>query len=566
MNEIAIKRHSFDLAKNRLKEFSEKTEAELEIDKVRTDGGFLGLGDHKVTGYELNRRLETIQGHFIAVNTANNKVIKEFREVYNALDALDKDYITSIVANVKAIEKTSNDVRVQQGTLKQHNEKLANQQSKLDEHQTEIEKNVANISKIVTALKVFKEKLEGYKHLTDIDKIWSDCKTIQNEIRVVSDSITKFSKKATEDIAAANNKNKALSNQVNRDILTLRNEAKSFKEFFSDLSEKIEYTADLLNNQIPVIQETSSFAEQLKNIAHIDDVDSMWNDINEAKERFNTIENSLQNIDADILKMQEHIDEIDSFINILNGYTHLQDIDNIWDDLDVVKTNIKKINEDIKENSENIQMHQNELDTLTTISAEHKECIDTLFKNLADAEEYAVNSRNFITELEAFRSKISTLNHLMEVDEIWKQTEDHQLRIKRVEQEVKSHTDKLNELVKADDRMRESIDSNARDINSLKEYKDKLGGISHLDDVDSIWKDVEEHTSQLIESKKRDEELVATIEKNKDEVDKKIADAVQTANAAVESLTKKVKYAYWIAGGTAGLAIIESILLLMKVI
>ena len=43
--------------------------------------------------------------------------------------------------------------------LKQHNEKLANQQSKLDAHQAEIEKNVANISKIVVALKVFKEKL-----------------------------------------------------------------------------------------------------------------------------------------------------------------------------------------------------------------------------------------------------------------------------------------------------------------------------------------------------------------------------------------------------------------------
>jgi|GEM_PF-420803 len=559
MNEIAIKRHSFDLAKNRLKEFSEKTEAELEIDKVRIDGGFFGLGDHKVTGYELNRRLETIQGHFIAVNTTNNKVIKEFREVYNALDALDKEYITSIVANVKAIEKTSNDVRVQQGTLKQHNEKLANQQSKLNAHQAEIEKNVANISKIVTALKVFKEKLEGYKHLTDIDKIWNDCKSIQNEIRVVSDSITKFSKKATEDIAAANNKNKALSDQVNRDILTLRNEAKSFKEFFSDLSEKVEYTAGLLNNQIPVIQETSSFAEQLKNIAHIDDVDSMWNDINEAKESINTIENSLQNIDADVLKMQEHIDGIDSFITILNGYTHLQDIDNMWDDLDAVKTNIKKINEDI-------QIHQNELDTLAATSAEYKESIDTLYKNLADAEEYAVNSRNLITELEVFRAKVSALNHLMEVDEIWKQTEDHQLRINRVEQDGKSHADKLNELMQVDDRMRESIGSNARDINSLKEYKDKLGTISHLDDVDSIWEDVEEHTYQLIEREKRDEELAATIQKNKDEVDKNIADAVQTANAAVESLTKKVKYAYWIAGGSSGLAIIELILLLMKVI
>ena len=84
MTEITIKRHSFDLAQERLKEFSEGTEAQVEIDRVRTDGGFLGLGDHKVTGYELNRRLKIIQSHFITVNETNNKVIKEFREVYNA--------------------------------------------------------------------------------------------------------------------------------------------------------------------------------------------------------------------------------------------------------------------------------------------------------------------------------------------------------------------------------------------------------------------------------------------------------------------------------------------------
>lgn len=103
MNEIVVKRHSFDMAKNRLKEFSEKTEAELKIDKVETEGVFLGLGNHKVTGYELNERLETIQKHLIDANATNNKVIKVFREIYNALDALDKDYITSIVANVKAM-------------------------------------------------------------------------------------------------------------------------------------------------------------------------------------------------------------------------------------------------------------------------------------------------------------------------------------------------------------------------------------------------------------------------------------------------------------------------------
>lgn len=559
MNEVAIKRHSFDIAKNRLKEFSEKTEAELEIDKVQTDGGFLGLGDHKVTGYELNNRLEIIQEHFIAVNTTNNKVIKEFREVYNALDVLDKDYITSIVANVKAIEKTSNDVRTQQKTLKQHNEKLANQQRELNVHQAEIEKNVANISKIVTALKIFKEKLESYKHLTDIDKVWNDCKEIQNEIRVVSESITKFSKKATENITTANNKNKALSDQVNKDILTLRNEAKSFKEFFSDLSEKLESTAKLLDSQIPIIKETVSFSEQLKNISHLDDVDSVWDDINKAKENFVTIETSLQSIEADILQMEKHLEGIDSFVAVWDGYTHLQDIDNMWGDIDICKKNIEKING-------NIQTQQSELNNLATINKSHTESIATLSNNLADAEKYAVDSRNLITKLEAFKEEVSALNHLMEVDEIWKKTESHQIRINQVEQEGKVHTDKLNALEQTDNNMCESIASNTREISLLKIYKDKLSGISHLDDVDDMWNDVEVHTSKLIECEKRDEELTDTIQKSKEEVNKNIVEAVQAANVAIETLTKKVKYAYWIAGGSAGLAIVELILLLMKVI
>lgn len=559
MNEIAVKRHSFDVANNRLKEFSEKTEAELEIDKVRTDGGFLGLGDHKVTGYELNRRLETIQEHFIAVNTTNNKVIKEFREVYNALDVLDKDYITSIIANVKAIEKTSNDIRVQQGTLKQHTEKLTNQQNKLDAHQVEIEKSVANISKIVAALKVFKEKLDGYKHLTDIDKVWNDCKSIQNEIRVVSENITKFSKKAAEDIATTNNKNKALSDQVNKDILTLHNEVKSFKEFFSELSEKLESTANLLDSQIPVIKELASFAEQLKNIEHLDDVDSMWEDISQTRGNLVTVENSLQSIEADILQMGKHLEEIDSFVAVMEGYNHLQDIDNMWDDIDICKKNIEKING-------NIQAQQMVLDNLAATSENHTESIATLSKNLMDAEKYAADSRNLIIKLEAFREEVSALNHLMEVDEIWKQTEEHQIRIKRVEQESKVHTDELNDLEQNDSKMRESITLNTHEISLLKTYKDELSGISHLDDVDGMWNNIEDHMSKLIECEKRDSELTDTIQKNKEEVNENIAEAAQATNVAIEILAKKVRHAYWIAGGSAGLAIVELILLLMKVL
>lgn len=241
MNEIAtIKRHEFEIAKNRLKEFSETKEAELAIKKVRTEGDFFGLGGHRVTGGELNKRLAAIQQHFITVNTTTNKVIKEFREIYNALDLLDKDYIASIVANVQAIEKTSNDVRRQQAVLQEHHVRLAAQQNKLDTHQSEIEKSIEVISKIVIALHAFQDRLTGYSHLADIDELWEDCEEMQKELRTVSDSFAKLSKKTAEELRAVQHKQQTFSARVHGDIFGLRNELKALKASLSSLEETVE--------------------------------------------------------------------------------------------------------------------------------------------------------------------------------------------------------------------------------------------------------------------------------------------------------------------------------------
>lgn len=414
MNELDIKRHRFDLAKNRLKEFSEKNEAELAIDRVKTDGGFLGLGDHKVTGYEFNNRLESIQGHFIDINLTNHRIIKEFREVYNALDALDKDYITSIVANVKAIEKTSNDVRKQQETLKQHNNKLATQQNKLDSHQVEIDKNVDNMKKIVTTLKVFKEKLDGYKHLTDIDKIWSDCKTISNDIKVVSDSITVLSKKTTNDIETANSKNKDLLAQVNKEILALQKEAKTYMEFFSDLSEKIDSTANRLDEQIAII-------EKMNSIAHLNDVDSIWEDVTKAKESISNIENELQTVNDTIHQMQNHFDQVDEFIAVINGYTHLKDIDGVWEDLSALKKEAADLIKAVDNSNKVIQEHQSDLEKLNSVSEKHQDELDQLSQNQNETKEYAEANRSLIAELQEFRSEVDSIEHIAEVDSMWEQ-------------------------------------------------------------------------------------------------------------------------------------------------
>lgn len=440
MNEMVIKRHSFDLAKNRLKEFSEGTEAELEIDKVETDGGFLGLGDHKVTGYELNRRLETIQGHFIAVNTTNNKVIKEFREIYNALDVLDRDYIASIIANVKAIEKTSNDVRVQQGTLKQHHEKLASQQSKLDAHQVEIQKNVANISKIVEALKVFKEKLESYKHLSDIDKIWIDCQKWHQEISALSGHISDAIAKSSSANAKAINDVKALLKETD------------------EMAGKL---AESLSEQICRIDEISAFISELQNVAHLKDIDDIWDILTNVLNSLKELTSEIEAVKRDISLQKQDIAKVLTFVDRVSKYEHLQDVDAMWND-------------------------------------------------------------------------------------------------------VESHSKKLEALDEQSNKLSTAIAETQSDVRALESHRKDIEAIIHLRDVDDTWASTEKHTLQIEELQNQDGEIKMLIQQNRDFLDQVLKIEKEANDSAIQQLNKKMQYAYWIAGGSMALAVLEMLLLLLR--
>ena len=386
MNEIAIKQHSFEIAKNRLKEFSEKTETNFELKGVDTDG-FFPFSDHRVTGKEFNEKLVDILNYFTTINETNNKIIKEFREVYNALDVLDKDYITSIVANVKAIEKTSNDVRIQQNILKQHNEKLENQQNKLDIHQVEINKSVESISKIVSALKIFKDKLEEYRHLNDIDQIWRD---IENHSSILAESKRKE------------------------------------EQFLINLK-----TIEIANNDIRKQQDT-----------------------------------------------------------------------------------LKKEKEKLEKQYIKLDTHQSETD-----------------KN--------------ITILKTFKDKLDKYEHLNDIDQIWK--------------DIKNFSSILNERKKREEQF-------FINLKAIKEINDNII-IQHNEltkQQSEIDKNIENVSNTLDERKKREEILLSIIQKNKIEVNKYIIDITQRTNDTLLSLTKKVKYAYWLTGSAIGLAILELILLLKR--
>ena len=124
MNDLTIQKYNFDIAKERIKEFSEKTSSEITLKKVDTSAWL--IFDHNVTGEEFNSRIQVIQRHLRELNETNNKTIKEFREIYKTFDYLDKEYVAGILANIKALEKTNDDIRKQQRILKARQQDINN--------------------------------------------------------------------------------------------------------------------------------------------------------------------------------------------------------------------------------------------------------------------------------------------------------------------------------------------------------------------------------------------------------------------------------------------------------
>lgn len=157
---LIIKEHDFQEAKNSLKKYTEQAKKNVELSRVPYEGGLFNLQDHRVTGSELNRITSQIQEYLISLNNLGQGFADEFGEVYKAFESLDKDYISGIVASIKAAEEVS---RQEQKDRK------------------DIKELVAQHELSVTVLKKFKEDIDKLKHVKDIDELWDATETATKE-------------------------------------------------------------------------------------------------------------------------------------------------------------------------------------------------------------------------------------------------------------------------------------------------------------------------------------------------------------------------------------------------
>ncbi len=211
MDKLVIQCHDFENAKKEIKEFSEQTKTDLDLKKIddsKSVGEFLfdcflgrGIGlDHQVTGEELNELTSQIQTHLHSINDTQIKLIKEFGQVYSALEALDKDYIQSILISIKATEETSEGIQ---------------------KTQEQIKKIVENQRRTLEELKKFKQRIDGYAHLTDVDSTWNTVREhsgklaeIEKQNKVIADSVQKNKEEVETEIVEANQAIASLTQKI----------------------------------------------------------------------------------------------------------------------------------------------------------------------------------------------------------------------------------------------------------------------------------------------------------------------------------------------------------------
>ena len=215
-----IRKHNFQNAINRVKDYSLKKKKDIEIKSVKTiDEGIFFDTDHEVTGYELNDVIKVIQGHLVDINKRNNETVNEFYEIYQAFNYLDTEYVKGILTTVKGLEKTNNDVRIQQEELKKHHKKLANQNNKLEAHQGEIEGIIKNINKTIDILKVFKKEIDCLKHLSDIDRLWFNHEQLQDKVDNLSNDLSSEIKDSQTYKESSMECIKSIENKLNSELI-----------------------------------------------------------------------------------------------------------------------------------------------------------------------------------------------------------------------------------------------------------------------------------------------------------------------------------------------------------
>lgn len=275
----------------------------------------------------------------------------------------------------------------------------------------------------------------------------------------------------------------------------------------------------------------SDFKSKVDSIEHLYDIDNMWDYCGKWCEANSILSDSIEYVTSLSDKNAQEIENLKGALKLAENL--LFDLSN-------------QLNQQIKKFEPAIAF-TNELREKV-----HLKDIDDMYDSLMNTEEELEHIKNTVSEqnsditsLLSFMKKMSEFEHLEDVDSVWAKTETYAVQLEELKKQSRDTFD--------------FVQLNKKNI-------DEIHKIEHLRDIDEIWKLGKTHSVQLSELKKNNAEIGNTICQNKESSDAVIAEVIEKNDTFVQTITKKIKYAYVLAGGTLGVAVIELIVILLKVI
>lgn len=260
----------FEMAKENIKKFSGEIPQNISLPKVQEDV-LWGMLDRNVTGKEMNNLVVAVQDTFIKSNTIIKDIVKEFREVYTALDFLDKDYIQTFLVHIKAIEK--------------NNEEITKANDEIYQAQKDINITIQGLKITIDNLSEFKDS-----HRNDIENIHAALNTINDKTAELYENLeySKELKKIFE------------SHHHLKDIDILWNDVQNHKTSLQALNKELLESHNSINSSVNELNTKvlgiSNYVETLQRIEHLQNVDNIHQSIQNHKDRLHQAENKIKNL------------------------------------------------------------------------------------------------------------------------------------------------------------------------------------------------------------------------------------------------------------------------------
>ena len=367
MSKTLIKKHNFEIAKREIERFSRNLPSNPSFERVEVDGGLFGWGDHKVTGTEMNQFIEVVQNKLISVNTSLRSIIGEFKQVYNAFDFLDGEYINGIIGSVECAEEASKQALTAQADIKTTVENLKKTVIGLVDLKKTVERientlntqspnNIALINERINSLNHIYSQFSSNSHYKDIDAIWNDVEKhktdlagLHHQVDAFVEKVNRITERINNDINALQQYRSVLESYKHLgDIDRIWNDVEEHKADLTGLHhqidtfiEKVNHTKERINNDIAALQQYRSVLESYK---HLGDVDNIWSDVERHKTDLTGLHHQVNAFIEKVNQTTEHINNdittLQQYRSVLESYKHLGDIDSIWNDVEEHKTDL----------------------------------------------------------------------------------------------------------------------------------------------------------------------------------------------------------------------------------